>query len=164
MSLWLAECWRLARPNGALMLFSDWRQLPLFSDALQAAGWVWRSTVVWDKGERTRPNKGFFRHQAEYVLFATKGAWEAPTTNCLPGVLSFPVEPARKNHLTAKPVGLIVRLMEVLAPGAVVLDPFMGGGAVPRACVLTGRECVGIELEPESYQSAERLVVGGCLF
>jgi site-specific DNA-methyltransferase (adenine-specific) len=158
MTLWLAECWRIAKDNGAPLLFSDWRQLPLFTDAVQAAGWCWRSTVVWDKTTAARPNKGYFRHQAEYILFATKGAWTAPTTLCLPGVFSVPASQTAKNHLTAKPVKLIMELLAVLPPDATVLDPFMGGGAIPRACALTGRDCIGIELQPDSYARAVEFV------
>jgi site-specific DNA-methyltransferase (adenine-specific) len=154
MTLWLAECWRAAKKDGILLLFTDWRQLPLFTDAVQAAGWTWRSLVVWDKTIATRPNKGFFRHQAEYIIFATKDAWVAPTCECMPGVFGIPVNAVEKNHLTAKPVNLIIELMKILAPDALVLDPFMGGGAVPRACKLTGRRCIGIELQPESYKTA----------
>ena len=40
----------------------DWRQLPAASDALQWAGWIWRGTAVWDKGN-SRPQKGRFRQQ-----------------------------------------------------------------------------------------------------
>lgn len=37
--LWMEQALRLTRPGGWLMVFSDWRQLPLTSDALQIAGW-----------------------------------------------------------------------------------------------------------------------------
>jgi site-specific DNA-methyltransferase (adenine-specific) len=158
MACWLAECWRVGTDNSVLLMFSDWRQLPLFTDAVQAGGWCWRGLVVWDKTKGSRPNKGYFRHQAEYVIFATHGAWKPPTGECLPGVFSFPSQGGWKNNLTAKPVPLIIELMKILPQGIVVLDPFMGGGAVPRACALTGRDYIGIEIQPESYGNAKKLV------
>ena len=36
-TLWLGECWRIAREGAPLMVFTDWRQLPALSDAVQAA-------------------------------------------------------------------------------------------------------------------------------
>ena len=39
-TLWLAECWRVARDGSPLLMFSDWRQLPAMTDAVQAAGWT----------------------------------------------------------------------------------------------------------------------------
>ena len=155
MTLWLSECWRISKDNGVLLMFSDWRQLPLFTDAVQAGGWIWRSLVVWDKTAKSRPNKGFYRHQAEYVIFATKGAWDPPTDVCLPGVFAVPIDGHAKNHLTAKPIDLIVQLMKILPADAAVLDPFMGGGAVPAACSLTGRTYIGVELEPAAFKIAE---------
>lgn len=39
--LWLAQCWRVAREGAPLLMFTDWRQLPTMTDAIQAAGWTW---------------------------------------------------------------------------------------------------------------------------
>ena len=45
--LWLSECLRIVRPGGIACLFTDWRQLPTTTDALQAGGWVWRGIAAW---------------------------------------------------------------------------------------------------------------------
>jgi site-specific DNA-methyltransferase (adenine-specific) len=37
-ALWLAECLRVTKPGGVCCLFTDWRQLPTTTDALQAGG------------------------------------------------------------------------------------------------------------------------------
>lgn len=67
-ALWLAECWRLSKDGAPLMVFTDWRQLPSLTDAVQIAGWKWLGIVPWDKGN-ARPQLGKFRQQCEYVLF-----------------------------------------------------------------------------------------------
>jgi site-specific DNA-methyltransferase (adenine-specific) len=161
MTYWLSEAWRLARPNGALHLFTDWRQIPLSAIAVQAAGWTWRALVVWDKTRGARPNRGYYRHQAEYVLFATKGRWRPPTRTAYDGVFEHAVRPSGKNHITAKPVSLATDILGVLAPGSEVLDPFMGGGSILRGAVLLGHSVTGIELEPASYANAEAMVRDG---
>ena len=69
---WMEQALRLTRPGGWLMVFTDWRQLPLTSDALQIAGWTWRGIIPWDKTESCRPQMGLYRNQAEYVLTATQ--------------------------------------------------------------------------------------------
>ena len=67
-ALWLGLCLRIVRPGGYALLFTDWRQLPAATDALQAGGWVWRGVIAWDKGLASRiPHTGYFRHQCEYV-------------------------------------------------------------------------------------------------
>ena len=50
-------------------------------------------------------------------------------------------------HPTPKPVPFLRRIVRNCSqPGAVILDPFCGSGAVGEACVLEGRHFVGIEL------------------
>ena len=67
----MADILRMARasskPGAVLCAFTDWRQLPALSDALQWAGWCWRGIIVWDKGN-SRPQKGRFRQQTEYIV------------------------------------------------------------------------------------------------
>lgn len=156
-TFWLAECWRVAKDGAPLMVFSDWRQLPALTDAIQAAGWTWRGIVPWDKGN-SRPMLGRFRQQCEYVLFATKGPHNMGTHQCLPGFYKFPVVVSQKIHLTSKPVALIESLLSITAPEATVLDPFMGGGTTGVACTHTGRAFVGMELSREYFTlSCERI-------
>lgn len=157
--LWLSECWRIAKDGSPLLVFSDWRQVPVMSDAIQAAGWTWRGTVVWEKPS-ARPMLGQFRAQAEYVLFATKGRHERATNRCLPGVFRCNVDTVRKVHLTSKPEALLRELLEVVKAGGLVLDPFMGGGSTGLACKDTGRSFIGIELSAEYYDIASRRIAG----
>ena len=68
----MAECGRVLRDGAPGLLFTDWRQLPLTTDALQCAGFTWRGVAVWDKTEGVRPQLGRFRNQAEYVVWAAR--------------------------------------------------------------------------------------------
>lgn len=129
-------------------MFSDWRQLPAMTDAVQAAGWTWRGVVVWHK--RTgRPLRGEFRREAEFVIFASKGRLGYRGPRCLPGLYAHTVDHKKKNHLTSKPVELLRELMEVVPEGGTVLDPFIGGGSTAEAARDTGRTCIGVELSPD---------------
>ena len=69
---WLYLARRAAKPGAPVCMFIDWRQLPCASDALQWAGWIWRGIAVWDKGN-SRPQKGRFRQQAEYIVWGSNG-------------------------------------------------------------------------------------------
>lgn len=64
-TLWLSECWRVARDGSPLLVFTDWRQLPSLTDAVQAAGFLWRGVVVWHKPS-ARPMMGEFRRDSEF--------------------------------------------------------------------------------------------------
>lgn len=147
-TLWLGECWRLAKPGAPCMVFSDWRQLPAMTDAVQAAGWSWKGIVVWHKPS-ARPMLGAFRRDTEFVIHAIKGQAKAHTRQCFPGVFKHSVNTAQKVHLTGKPVDLVKDLLAVSQPGGMVLDPFMGGGTTALACMETGRRFTGVELSTE---------------
>ena len=147
-TLWLTECWRVARSGAPCMVFSDWRQLPAMTDAIQAAGWMWRGIVVWHKPS-ARPMLGEFRRDTEFVLYAVKEKAKPASRKCLPGVFKYAVNPARKVHLTSKPLELVKELLTILPEGVTVLDPFLGGGTTALACLETGRRFVGVELSEE---------------
>ncbi len=153
-ALWLGECHRLARPGARCLVFSDWRQLPAMTDALQAGGWEWRGIVVWHKPS-ARPMVGEFRRDVEFVLHGIKRPIRQTSRSCLPGVFRHAVIPAHKVHLTSKPVPLVTELLGVTPNDAVVLDPFMGGGTTALACMATGRRFVGVELSEQYFDLAE---------
>ena len=115
-SMWLTECFRVTKPGGILLCFSDWRQLPLMTDAIQCGGWVWRGIVPWDKTEGVRPQMGWFRAQCEYVLTASHGSMGQEQSRahrvCLPGIVRENVRAKEKQHITGKPLALMKRLLE----------------------------------------------------
>jgi site-specific DNA-methyltransferase (adenine-specific) len=156
-TLWLSECWRLTKPGAPCLVFSDWRQLPLMTDAVQAAGFEWRGIVVWHK-PTARPMLGAFRRDAEFVVHAVHAPAKTHTRRCFPGVFAHRVVPADKVHLTGKPVSLLVDLLGVTRENGTILDPFMGGGTTALACMQTGRRFVGVELSEAYYElTSERI-------
>jgi site-specific DNA-methyltransferase (adenine-specific) len=99
-TLWLLESRRVLRDGSAVCVFTDWRQLGLAGQALQAADFIYRGVAVWDKTQSARPQRGRFRAQAEFVVWGSKGklAQDGP---CLPGVWSHSA--ANKTyHITEK--------------------------------------------------------------
>ena len=118
---WLREAYRVLRPGAYLLAFIDWRQFPILSDAIQVAGYCWRSVVVWDKGGGARaPGRGRFRHQCEYVLVASKGKLPSPADahfGVLPGCYRESVRQNDKHHLTGKPTPLMRQLVQVAPRG-----------------------------------------------
>ena len=145
----------LVAPGGICAVFTDWRQLPITTDALQAAGWVWSGVVPWDKTERGRPQMGGYRAQAEYVVWGTTGArpLKGPTA---PGVLRGAV-PKRKHHIAGKPVELMASLMTIM--DGPILDPFMGSGTVGIACLEASERYTGIEVDEACFEIARRRIL-----
>lgn len=79
--------------------------VPVLTDAFQAGGLVWRGLIPWDKTEASRaPHKGYFRHQAEYVVWGSNGPLAiAEHGGPWPGVVRERVGHRTKFHMTGKP-------------------------------------------------------------
>lgn len=153
-SLWLSMCMDVTAPGGVCCLFSDWRQLPSMTDALQSGGWVWRGIVPWDKGvSRPMPNR--FRAQCEFVAWGTNGprGFDTEGATYHDGILRAAAPPDRV-HMTQKPVSIMARLVEIVREGEAVLDPFMGSGTTGIACIRTGRKFIGIEKDAHYFDVA----------
>jgi len=151
-AIWLGECLRASKPGAPIAVFTDWRQLPTVTDAIQAGGWVWRGVAVWDKTEGTRPRMGGFRSQSEFVVWGSNGGMDdaaSKSVGCLPGVFRVPVLQDDKHHQTGKPTPLMAEIVKVCPPGGVVLDPFAGSGTTLVAALNTGRRAIGIEIVEE---------------
>lgn len=149
------------KPEGVVAVFVDWRNLPSMTDAIQAAGWIWRGIVVWDKGT-ARNIPGRFRPDCEYIVWGTNGpktvSWEMPGM-ALPGCYHIPsVPPKKRNHQTEKPLALLEALLRISPDNAEILDPFMGAGNTGIACINTGRKFRGIELNDEYFEISERRI------
>jgi len=71
----------------------------------------------------------------------------------------YATAPSEKMNVTPKPLGLVQKLVEVLCPeGGRVLDPFMGSGTTGEACVVTGRDFLGFEIDREVYEFAVKRI------
>lgn len=156
-TLWLSECLRIARPGSPIALFTDWRQLPITTDALQAGGWVWRGIVPWWKPS-ARPQAGRSTSSCEYVVWGSRGPmpvdYSAPV---LPGF--YQASPPRdRDHITQKPLSIMREIVRICPPSGAVLDPFMGSGTTGVAAALEGRRFVGCEIVDEHLQIAERRI------
>lgn len=149
-TLWMSATRELVEPGGILAVFSDWRQLPVTTDALQCAGWVWRGIVPWDKTESCRPQMGRYRTQCEYVVWGTNGA-RPLVGKPAPGVFKTPV-PRQKFHIAGKPVELMAGLLSIM--DGPILDPFMGSATVGVACLEAGMGYVGIEIDDVYFEIA----------
>lgn len=154
-ALWLSQASRIAVSGAQLFQFTDWRQLPSSTDAVQAGGWIWRGLLVWDKGVG-RPMKGRFRNHLEYVVWCSNGPMP-DADDIYPSTLLRHAPPSvDRVHVTQKPVSLVSELLTVAPPGP-VLDPFIGSGTTLRAAKDAGRKVIGIEIEERYCEiAAER--------
>lgn len=74
--------------------------------------------------------------------------------------MSLLAETNDRSHPTQKPVSLMSWAMDKakVPIGATVLNPFMGSGTTGVACVRTGRNFIGIEIDPTYFAIAQRRI------
>ena len=157
-ALWLSEALRVARPGSLCLMFTDWRQLPATTDAIQSGGWVWRGIVPWAKPS-SRPMPGGFSASCEYVVWGSAGAIERDYENGIyaPGFFRAN-SPRDREHLTQKPVEVMRELVKICPEGGTILDPFMGSGTTGVAAMIEGRRFVGVEMVEHYQHIAERRI------
>jgi site-specific DNA-methyltransferase (adenine-specific) len=156
-ALWASAALHACKPGAVACFFTDWRQLPISTDYLQAGGWVWRGIVPWVKNS-ARPQMGRFTSQAEYVVWGSSGPMPLDRgVGCLPGFFQYGA-PQDREHVTQKPEDLMRDILRLLPAGATVLDPFMGSGTTGVAAMANGLNFIGIEMNPEYYAIARRRI------
>ena len=154
-SLWMNAARNVSEPGAFIASFTDWRQLPTVTDAIQGGGWVWRGIGIWSK-KFGRPRDGGFSNAAEYVVWGTNGPL-IPATTYPPGIFECAIERDR-DHIAQKPEPVMRWLLSVLPADTLVLDPFMGSGTTLRAARDLGHRAIGIEMSEEYCAGAvERL-------
>ena len=152
-SIWFSMLLRASKPGAVVCAFTDWRQLPTMTDAVQCGGWVWRNLVTWWK-PGMRMQRGRFSASAEYIVYASAGVPQEGEQSPQ-NVLQFaPVQSEDKDHIAEKPVALLEELCGITPVGALVVDPFMGSGTSGVACMNLGRKFVGIEVDPRYFDIA----------
>ncbi|MCJ7828611.1 MAG: site-specific DNA-methyltransferase [Dehalococcoidia bacterium] len=109
---------------------------------------------IWHRSNSNRPDN----YEAIYE-FCSDGKKKASR------VFSFPViYPGltgcieATGHPTQKNQKMVMQLIDRCKVQGTILDPFMGSGTTSVACVQTGRDFMGIEIDPGYFAIAERRI------
>lgn len=151
---------RVLKETGSFYFFTDWRGYAYYFPMINAALPV-RNLIVWDK--KSGPGS-FYSFAHELIIFGTyrsktkagvgSNVWREAAFSS--GARSTDGE---KVHPTQKPVALLTRMIEdSTEPGAVVLDTFMGSGTTAVACLKSGRQFIGFELDEQYHAIAQQRI------
>ena len=130
-----------------------------------------KQMIVWDKGKM---GMGWhYRRSYETVLVAQKrGAackWFDESNKIeniiRPGDYGIKkIIPTADQHPTQKPVKLFQHFILLhTQKGDTVLDPFAGSGSTALACIQTERNFIGMELDPQYYEMAQKRIEAALL-
>lgn len=117
---------------------------------------VWVDRLVWNK---TRPgmNGGPWRYVHESIYVSA--GFERRSNNSVSILTAFPDQ---KDHIHAKPIGLMTKLVDCAPPGTIA-DPFSGSGSTLIAAALLGRRAIGVEIDERYCEIAARRLDQGVL-
>ena len=149
---WVCELERLTKPDAMLYCFTRWDMIDKWRVAIEAAGFKMKQRLIWDKRHWKMGDLSYYGSQIEDVLFCIKGRpamqWPKRSGNLFSSSSSYLPE-GQYNHPTQKPEIILRRFVEdSTRPGDLILDPFCGSGTTGVACIQTGRNFIGIELDP----------------
>lgn len=154
-----AQWYRVLKDGRHVYINTDWRTYPFLSPILQKY-FVVRNLIVWDIQWLKAGN--FYRHTHELIIFASKGktqrTWSPSETDiwqcrCVNNVQYSKLHPAQK------PIELCERMIRNSSlEGDTVLDCFMGSGTTGVACVNSGRDFIGFELDEKFFNIAQRRI------
>ncbi len=149
----LALARRKLRSDGVAFVMVNGDGLHDALGAMERAGFARTRTITWD---RTYPGLGGgLRHQTEFVLVGL-----LPGSRTLSGVdlVSVPaVGPGTAGRYpTQKPdqLGRVLARMANIGPGDVVLDPFVGSGALLVGARERGATVLGCDIAPLAIRQA----------
>lgn len=161
-SLWLTAARNLAAPGAMAIIFTDWRQLPTVTDAVQCGGWLWRGLATWWK-PGIRMQRGCFSASSEFLVWGTNGQKQDHDGAPQNVFACQPVGGEEREHAAEKPLEVMTWALKAVPRDAVIVDPFMGSGTTLRAAKDLGRRAVGIELEERFCEVAARRLAQGVL-
>lgn len=161
----VAECSRIAHVGSGLIMFVADDGISTIQNIAKKHNWYFKTAGVWHKTNPIPVNMNlhflsslefwvYFTYKKKTGTFNNNGK---PIHNFMETSVTPKSEKKYGKHPTQKPLSITKELVELLSnEGDIVLDPFMGTGTTGVACLMTGREFIGIEKEPEYFEIARK--------
>ncbi len=161
---YIPEFYRLLKDGSHCYIMTNHVNLQEMLNTATECGFHFVKSLIWNKGNKIMCQ--FYMSQFEYILFFRKGKGKKINNCGTADILNVPNkktkgEDGKNIHDTEKPVELMKILIEnSTQEGELVLDPFIGVGAVGVACKELNRDFIGIELDEKYYNIAYKRING----
>ena len=148
---------RVLKEDGALYINTDWRTYPFLFPLLQKQFAI-KNLIVWDYEWIKAGSHYRFSH--EFIIYATAPMCKSSFSRSERDVWRIrPINFTDKNklHNAQKPVELYEKAINNSSEkGNTILDTFMGSGTVGVACFNLGRNYIGMEIDENYFQIAQK--------
>ena len=159
---YIPEFYRLLKDGSHCYIMTNHVNLQEILNITTQCGFHFIKSLIWNKGNKIMGQ--FYMSQFEYILFFRKGRGKKINNCGTADILDVPNKKTKDNngqniHDTEKPI----ELMKILVGNStqlndIVLDPFMGVGAVAIACQHLNRNFIGIELDEGYFNIAKNRI------
>ena len=148
----------LLKEGGAVYIFCSEHHIDLFKQVIEKYFTI-KNILIWVKQGGMGDLKGSYIPCTEFIIFAVKGTHILNGNRDKNVIRMNRVNPLKAVHQNQKPLELInYFILKSSKRGDTVLDCFMGGGTTGVACLQTGRNFIGIELDKEYFKIAEQRI------
>ena len=155
-----AEAYRVLKNNAHLYLYSDRETMFVCKPIGEQTGFKFWKDLIWLKMQKGDPSKikmgmGYhYRETNERILFFEKGKRKLKDLSML-DVFKYP-SPGRNKYPTEKPWEIARDLTsQCTDEGALIVDPFVGGGSTGQGAMILGRNFIGCDIENHAIQYSE---------
>ena len=156
---WFSEAFRvLNSTRSALVVFCRWDVAETFRQAIEHAGFVVKSQVIWDREVHGMGDlRASFAPCHDILWFAIKGHFTFPYQRPKSILRAQRISGAKLTHPNEKPEELYRQLITSLSmPGDLVVDPFVGSGACARVARNEHRLFIGLDISKDYCTLAHR--------
>lgn len=158
VAAWLKESYRVMK-DGHIYIFTNTVSLQETLNAATDTGFKLHNIISMIK-DTGMPNRWYYK-QTELILFMRKGrAIPINDYTSRDNVkVVMPKASTGKVHITQKPLDFVQKIVTNSSlEGGTVLDMFMGSGTTGVACVNTGRNFIGIEMDEKYFDIAKKRI------
>lgn len=157
------EFYRVLKYGGTVICFFDIWKMQYLKQIAEENRFKQFRLIRWDKTNPVPVNSklNYLSNATEHALTCVKGSKPTFHSEYNIGVFKYPIcsGKERTEHPTQKPLSLMQELLKIHTnDNDVVLDPFMGSGSTGVACINTGRNFIGIELDENYFNIAKERI------
>jgi len=155
---WLAEtAMRILKPDSACLMWQGQQRLEKTILALANKPMTYRWVLGWYASNNMQMVGKIGRNLAP-LLWYEKG--HSNPWRCCREIFDAPIPSGKRPHKWSKsPHAVAHYLGKFLTDVGIVFDPFTGGGTVPAACKMLGRNYIAFEIDPETAELARERVL-----
>lgn len=179
---WLKMIFSVVKENGNIIIFGTYHNIYKIGYLLELFDKRIVNSIVWYK-RNAFPNitQRMLCESTEYMIWAVNNSsknakkWtfnydtlkEINDGKQMRNMWDIPMTPKREKiygkHPAQKPMAIAERLIHGFTNvNDSIIDPFMGSGTIPLACMSNNRKCLGIDNNNSYYELAKNRLIGSC--